>query len=402
VGTNSINTGAHNISRINIDRLLARAVGIFSLVLYTLALPDLLTQIPVKAISWDLLMVAIPAAIAWTAIRRPMRELRIAAGISAVLIILSFLLWHIGIIGHGGQVASRPWSWGIGGIGIALACIATNAKVSALYGAAFSLFVFLVPLTTAGNSRAWYDSGQDALLTAAMVAVIVSPITALRKAAATSDAAASAAVLETARAAQAESLRVERTRLDALTHDTVMATLTVASRAQSAEMIDAAAKAAADSLNQLESLRTSDEKSSISPDELVNRLRAATTGYLTRITRLDSKTGAPTFLPLIPSRALIQATAEAVRNSSLHARGGGSQVDVSFSRDRTGAAQAVINITDEGPGFDTASVPAQRLGLRVSIIKRMRDAQGLATVTSQPGVGTRVQLIWKEKFNQHG
>ncbi|MDR6508063.1 ATP-binding protein [Arthrobacter oryzae] len=348
-------------------------------------------------------MVGIPATIIWTAlVRHPGRQMRAAAGISAALILISFLLWHVGLIGHGGQVASRPWSWGIAGIGIALACIASEAWISAIYGAVFSTLVCLVPLTTAGNARAWYESGQDALLTAAMAVVIISPISALRSAADAADRAAAAAILKTAGAAQAEALRIERTRLDGLTHDTVMATLTIAARARSTEMMYAAAQAARDSLKQLDSLRVGDEQSAISTAELVGRLKGATAGYSTRITCTDTTNGMPLALPLLPSRALIQATAEAVRNSARHAYGGGSQVEVTLGRDpHTGAAQAVIEITDEGPGFDIDKVPAQRLGLRVSILNRMRDAHGTATVTSKPGTGTRVQLTWKENPSEH-
>ncbi|WP_430752704.1 sensor histidine kinase [Paenarthrobacter sp. NEAU-H11] len=397
-------TEPKTISRTNIERLLTRSVSVFSLVLYGLALPDLVVQIPTSAFGWDLaLMVGIPGTILWTAlVRHQGRQVQTAAGISAALILVSFLLWHLGLIGHGGQVASRPWSYGIAGIGIALACIASNAGFSAIYGAVFSALVCLVPLTTAGNARAWYESAQDALLTAAMAVVIISPITTLRKASDAADRAAEAAILKTAGAAKAEALRTERTRLDGLTHDTVMATLTIAARAKSTEMIDAAAKAAKDSLDQLESLRTGNEQSFISTAELVGRLTGATAGYPTKITCTDFSTGEPLALPLVPSRALIQATAEAVRNSAIHAYGGGSQVEVILDRDPlTGAAQAVIEITDEGPGFDTEKVPAQRLGLRVSILNRMRDADGTATVTSKPGTGTRVQLTWKENLRGH-
>lgn len=392
------------ISRTNIERLLARSVSLFSLLLYALAIPDLVTQIPRGALGWDLVfIVGIPATIVWTAIvRQPGRQMRTAAGISAALILISFLMWHVGLIGHGGQVESRPWSWGIAGIGIGLACIASQAWISAIYSAVFSALVYLVPLTTAGNARAWYESGQDALLAAASAVVIISPITALRKAADAADRAAEAAILKTAGAEQAEALRSERTRLDGLTHDTVMATLTIAARAQSTDMMDAAAKAARESLNQLDSLRTGNEQSPLTPAELVGRLRGATAGYPTRIIYRDTTAGTPLVLPLAPSRALIQATAEAVRNSALHAYGGGSEVKVTLGRDlHTGAAQAVIDISDEGPGFDIEKVPAQRLGLRVSILNRMRDAHGAATVTSKPGTGTRVQLTWKENPSEH-
>jgi signal transduction histidine kinase len=338
----------------------------------------------------------------WTvSMRRPGLWLRVAAGTSAVLMITSFLLWHVGFIGHGGQVDSRPWSWGIAGIGIALACIATNAWLSGIYGALFSVLVLLVPLTTAGNTRGWHESWQDALLTAAMAVVIISPMTALRKAATASDTAAAAAVFEAAAAARAQALRMERTRLDGLTHDTVMATLTVAARAQSAEMMDAAAQAARDSLNQLDSLHSNDGRSSMTSQELLTRLKAATAGYPTLISPVDSA-DEPVSLPLIPSLALIQATVEAVKNSSLHANGKGSEVTVGISRDhRTGGGQAVIIISDDGPGFDAATVSEKRLGIRLSITQRMLDARGNATITSNPAAGTQVKLTWNEDPGEH-
>lgn len=404
-------SGHGRISRTKIEGILARSVCAFALVLYAVSLPDVLMQIPVDDLGWDLLFIAgIPAAVLWTvSIRQPGFWLRVAAGSSATLLIASFLLWHIGFIGHGGQVDSRPWSWGIASIGIALACIATNAWFSALYGALFSLLVLMVPFTSAGNIRGWDESWQDALLAAATAVVIISPITALRRAATASDDAAAAAIRETAAAERARALRVERTKLDGLTHDTVMATLTMATRAESTEMMDAAADAAADSLNQLESLHLEDEASYISTGQLISTLKAATAGYPTLITvagdtgaALGAAADGPADLPLIPSRALIQATVEAVRNSSLHARGGGSEVTVAFSKDpATGAGQAIITINDDGPGFDPAKVSPQRLGIRVSIIQRMLDARGQASIISNPNTGTRIQLTWREDPDKH-
>ncbi|MET8837871.1 hypothetical protein ABZV78_28715, partial [Micromonospora sp. NPDC004540] len=49
---------------------------------------------------------------------------------------------------------------------------------------------------------------------------------------------------------------------------------------------------------------------------------------------------------------------------------------------------------DDGPGFDPASVPAHRYGLRESIHGRMSTVGGRAEVTSAPGAGTRIRLEW--------
>jgi signal transduction histidine kinase len=340
-------------------------------------------------------MAGIPAAILWSMlVPKPGTWLQVSAGTAAMLMICSFLLWHLGHIGSGNHADSRPWSYGISGLGIALSAIAFRASFAAVYAGLFCLLILLVPITDAGNTRSWYESGQDALLGLVLAVVIISPITALRRAATASDNAAQASIVEAATAAQAEALRVERTRLDGLTHDTVMATLTVAAQAGTVEVKEAAAQAARDSLSQLDGLhRNEDEGASISADELVNRLRGATLGYETRIRR-DTSRPVPRSIPLTASRALIQAAAEAVRNSAIHASGP-SEVSLQFSNDPY-VQSVVIQVSDTGPGFDLAAVPPQRLGIRVSIIKRMQDICGEAAIDSRPGAGTRVRLIWKE------
>jgi signal transduction histidine kinase len=384
------------ITRASLELVLTRSVGSFGLLLYCLALPDVLIQIPIETVGWDLMFIAgIPAAILWSMlVPRPGTWLQVSTGTAAMLMICSFLLWHLGFIGTGTHADSRPWSYGISGLGIALSAIAFRASFAAVYAGLFCLLILLVPVTDAGNARSWYESGQDALLGVVLAVVIISPITALRRAATASDNAAQASIVEAAAAAQAEALSVERTRLDGLTHDTVMATLTVAAQASTGEVMEAAAQAARDSLCQLDGLhRPEVEGASISPDELVNRLRGATLAHETRI-RCDTSRPVPRSIPLAASRALIQATAEAVRNSAIHASGT-SEVSVQFSNDPF-VQSVVIQISDNGPGFDLAAVAPQRLGIRVSIIKRMQDICGEAVIDSRLGAGTRVRLTWME------
>lgn len=383
------------ITRSSLELVLTRATGAFGLLLYCLALPDVLTQIPIETVGWELaFMAGIPAVIIWSMlVQQPGTWLQASTGTAAVLMICSFALWHVGFIGTGTHAESRPWSYGISGLGIALGAIAFRASFAAIYAALFCLLILLVPLSDAGNARGWYESGQDALLGMVLAIVIISPITALRRAATASDEAAQASVLEAAAAAQAEALRVERTRLDGLTHDTVMATLIVAAQASSVEVVKAAAQAARDSLHQLDGLHATElDGASISPDELVNRLRGATLGYKTRILH-DASRPAPRSIPLPASRALVQAALEAVRNSAIHASGP-SEVTVQFSTDSS-VQSVMIQIADSGPGFDLAAIAPQRLGVRVSIMKRMQDVAGEAVIDTRPGAGTRVLLTWK-------
>ncbi|WP_053719007.1 sensor histidine kinase [Saccharothrix sp. NRRL B-16348] len=59
---------------------------------------------------------------------------------------------------------------------------------------------------------------------------------------------------------------------------------------------------------------------------------------------------------------------------------------------RRGTA-VTVEVIDHGRGFDPAAVPASRRGITSSIIGRMRDADGQASVTSHPGHGSVVRLV---------
>ncbi|MHA3020216.1 sensor histidine kinase [Mycobacterium sp. BMJ-28] len=88
------------------------------------------------------------------------------------------------------------------------------------------------------------------------------------------------------------------------------------------------------------------------------------------------------------TRELVDAAAEAVRNAVRH---GSNEVGVRVDID---AAQVRVHIVDDGPGFDLATVGTDRMGLAHSIIARMAEVGGRATVQSEIGHGTQVVLAW--------
>jgi len=103
--------------------------------------------------------------------------------------------------------------------------------------------------------------------------------------------------------------------------------------------------------------------------------------------------------PTIPEEvgtALEQAAAEALRNCVRHAGTVGSaQRMVTVRLSLVATAHGVrVRVADDGPGFDPAHVPDGHYGIRRSIIGRMRDVGGAATVASAPGRGTVVDLSW--------
>ncbi|GAB5078494.1 ATP-binding protein [Arthrobacter sp. AD-310] len=86
-----------------------------------------------------------------------------------------------------------------------------------------------------------------------------------------------------------------------------------------------------------------------------------------------------------PHEAMVQASREAMLNASRH---GGGPVSVYLE---ASDGQSEIFIKDRGPGFDLSDVPEDRLGVRESIIGRMKRHGGTATILST-GDGTEVRL----------
>lgn len=86
------------------------------------------------------------------------------------------------------------------------------------------------------------------------------------------------------------------------------------------------------------------------------------------------------------SGEMAAAAREAILNAARHA---GGEVSVYIEGS---AASVDVFVRDRGPGFDPDAVPADRLGVRESIIGRMRRAGGTATLRRGAGGGTEVHL----------
>jgi signal transduction histidine kinase len=97
----------------------------------------------------------------------------------------------------------------------------------------------------------------------------------------------------------------------------------------------------------------------------------------------------PVTLPSPVADQLAACVGEALRNVERHAGTGQAEVTVTG-----GAGWAVVKITDRGRGFDPATTPPSRRGIRESITGRMLAAGGRAAIASHPGAGTTVTVSW--------
>lgn len=85
--------------------------------------------------------------------------------------------------------------------------------------------------------------------------------------------------------------------------------------------------------------------------------------------------------------ALVRAGREAVLNAAKHS--GTKTVSVYAETNQAGTT---LYVKDRGTGFDPAAVPRDRRGIADSIVGRMNRHDGTATITSAPDRGTEVRL----------
>jgi signal transduction histidine kinase len=86
--------------------------------------------------------------------------------------------------------------------------------------------------------------------------------------------------------------------------------------------------------------------------------------------------------------AIVQAAREAMTNAAKFASCDRVDLYAEVEADRV-----EVFVRDRGVGFDPQEIPADRRGVRDSIIGRMERHRGRATVHSRPGEGTEVELV---------
>jgi len=87
--------------------------------------------------------------------------------------------------------------------------------------------------------------------------------------------------------------------------------------------------------------------------------------------------------------ALVAAAREAMLNAAKFA---GDEAPVAVYAE-AGPERLQVFVRDRGPGFDSAAVPADRRGVRESIVGRMERHGGRAAIHASPGGGTEVELV---------
>jgi signal transduction histidine kinase len=185
----------------------------------------------------------------------------------------------------------------------------------------------------------------------------------------------------------------ERREHERMLHDTVLNTLTALARLDSGS--GALMRHCEDDIALMERMLGDPDEDDLAGRGLGHAITAVAAELRTRglIVHVQGVL-APDAEPVLPPQA-VRATRYAVREALMnvmnHAGTGEAWVEVSLA---AGGELRVI-VRDAGIGFDRGLVSPARLGVRHSIIERVTDQGGHASIQSAPGRGTTVELRWE-------
>ncbi|TDV56066.1 ATP-binding protein [Actinophytocola oryzae] len=181
----------------------------------------------------------------------------------------------------------------------------------------------------------------------------------------------------------ARALRDDEAEHVAVLHDTVANTLLMVGEGVFAARDDWLSRRAG---TDLETIGTPSDLPSTAESVALDELLAQVCGQAA--VRVDVET-VPLAVPGPVATAFCGAVREALGNVAKHAG-----VDTATVRATRTGRTVTVEVTDAGRGFDTRSSSRRGFGLSGSIEERMDRIHGSATVSSTPGAGTTVRLMW--------
>jgi signal transduction histidine kinase len=298
-------------------------------------------------------------------------------------------LLHAGAAQAGPSSAHGPWpSYVVAAATQASAVLARNVRRAWLGVAATTAFSALVAAAVPVPPPLPQGDGGARVVYAAVLALVAASVFYLARGLEQTSGRvgeARGAVLRADAEAEAMALaEAERGRWEAAVHDDVLTALRAAAAADShQEVRDAAdaAKAALESIAMAPATLT--VGTALAAQQVGAAARSAFEGAAVELT------STPGTLPGRVVEALADATVELMRNT-VHHNPPGVRARV---HGHLAADGARVVVGDDGGGFDADALPTGRLGLRVSVVGRMRSVGGDAEVSSSRR-GTTVRLRW--------
>ncbi len=365
-----------------------------TIVFGALALPEIRAQWHAFPVWWSITAIAVtlvaPLLIGALSFGAPVRLLRLIGAISALGTLLCEALIPLVVVAPGDVGPSGPWLLDVIALGVVASAVAWRSvpATAVTVGAA----VFSIGSRGVGTTGPTLLLGiQTCLYVLLFDMTLLALAVSARQAGMAVDRARTAAVGSATAAAADAARERERSSVNALVHDSVLATLLAAAQGdvETAPLSQADAQRALDGLTSL--LHGDESRGPATPRLFAWTIQALTT-ELAPSADFHYRATDEGALPAGVAEAMQAAFEEALRNSLLHAGGATSRsVHVDAAADRVD-----IDVLDDGAGFDMARVPPTRLGIERSIVGRMQAMDGgAAEVASTPGEGTRVAIRWR-------
>lgn len=400
-----------SITQASVERAFSILLAMTAVGLGIVDTPAVLAQLPYLDPFWGpVVALALGASFVLVGVSAFVQRVAQLAQITcALLFLVALVTWPL-TVQEPIPSTQQPWPWWFCTVGSTAAAMGFATWRATVYTALVPAIYVVLRLTPIGGDagivRALLDGVYTGLLSGAVLVIAV----VLRRAASSVDSAQSTAVRRYSLAIREHAVEVERVQVDAIVHDSVLTTLLSAARADTLEGKTLSARMARNAIDHLEAAATDgpDDDTLVSLAELRTRIGEAV-GALAVPVRLvpapadqvqqaasagqlqQPASAGQVQLPAPVADALASAAIQAAVNSVQHA--GGAEV-ARWVRVEQIADGVHIEVGDEGRGFDLATIPAERLGVRRSIRERVAAVEGRAEVHTAPGRGTRIELWW--------
>ena len=299
------------------------------------------------------------------------RLLPIAAPGDALARMHPMLGWYFVIAAAGAVVLTRRWRF--------------------IFVVALAPLLLMVNATAIGELQ--FVSVEDVMLDMATNLATIGALTWLLRLAETSDASGAQQRAQAVELAARQASTRAQHEANSFIHDHILSALiAVANGLPDRAALRDSARQALDSLSAGTTVA-----SPVAARTLLNDV-AGCVGAMAGDIRTDVLLAREHEIPPEVAQAITEATLEAVRNSLRHAGSDDAPVTrrVTLTSDACGIS---IEVSDNGCGFDPAVAGRGRHGVSGSIIARMQDVGGRATVDSVPGEGACVTLRWRPNLD---
>lgn len=386
--------GEGSFTRARVDRIITIAAALGSLALGALTVLNSLTG-EYAAAGWDRvsLSVVLVALVAMVVSCLVGRGVKIFATIFACAHLAAVITWPIATVNASPVAIPQPWIWYLLNIATVAALLAFPLTMQVAWVIAAPVLYGVARMVQSDFAPdfirpVWLDVVFAVLL--GSILLVLAWV--FRSSAGNVDETRKRAVASYARAAATSAKEEERVAVAALMHDSVLAALIAAERADSERERQLAVAMAREALTRLANAEGPHDEGSDEPVDRVHvalSIERAARDYGVELTVHRSGLGSAPVVPGRVARAIVLAATQAIANAVQHAGGAGLRVNATA----IGASGLTVVVKDEGPGVDLDAIPEDRLGIRGSIIARVAAVGGVVDIESSDR-GTSVTMSW--------